>query len=84
MYTGPLQQLLAISQNERRQQPHQEGEHFCRVKDVEMANAAAGIMMMPVIDASRARASSPARPALGQRVLALWNALWGSRGLTHS
>ncbi len=84
MYTGPLQQLLAISQNERRQQPQQEGEHFYRAIDFETANAAAGIMMMPVIDPSGAHAPSPARPALGQRVLALWNALWGSRGLTHS
>lgn len=84
MYTGPLQQLLAIRQNERQQQPYQEGEHFCRIVDTATANAAAGIMMMPVIDTSRDRAPFPVKPSLGQRVLALWNALWGSRGLTHS
>ena len=41
--------------------------------------------MMPLIDLGAIRAEkAPARPPLGQRLLALWHALVGSRGLTHS
>ena len=85
MFTGPLQQLMAFSENERQQRHQEGGRSSCGDIDYGTANAAVGITMMPLIDLGAIRAEkAPARPPLGQRLLALWHALVGSRGLTHS
>lgn len=84
MFTIPLQQMLALAENEQRTHSDHEGGTPCRSIEPQVANAAAGIMMMPLVSFDAVREPVPAKAPLGQRVLALWNSLFGSRGLTHS